>query len=86
MSGLLPNALYHVRLVATNVDGTTYGPDVTFTTQAGPVPGLPALGKSVNIAPVSGLVLIEVNGKFVPLTELGQFFSRSSTRPTARST
>jgi hypothetical protein len=72
VSGLLPNALYHVRLVATNVDGTTYGPDVTFTTQAGPVPGLPTLGKSVNIAPVSGLVLIEVNGKFVPLTELGQ--------------
>ena len=77
VSGLLPNALYHVRLVATNVDGTTYGPDVTFTTQAGPVPGLPALGKSVNIAPVSGLVLIEVNGKFVPLTELGQIPFRS---------
>ena len=27
ISGLLPNALYHVRLVATNSDGTTFGPD-----------------------------------------------------------
>ena len=72
VAGLLPNAVYHVRLVATNIDGTTYGPDVTFTTQAGPAPGLPALGKSENIAPVSGLVLIEVKGKFVPLTEISQ--------------
>ena len=77
VSGLLPNALYHVRLVATNVDGTTFGPDVTFTTQAGPAPGLPTLGKSENIAPVSGFVLIEVNGKFVPLTELSQIPSGS---------
>jgi hypothetical protein len=72
VSGLLPNALYHVRIVATNVDGTTIGPDLTFTTQAEPPPSTPTLGKSVNIAPISGLVLIEVNGKFVPLTELGQ--------------
>ncbi len=32
VSGLVPNALYHVRLVATNSAGTTFGPDVTFTT------------------------------------------------------
>ena len=27
VSGLVPNALYHVRLVATNSAGTTFGPD-----------------------------------------------------------
>ena len=30
--GLVPNALYHFRLVATNGNGTTFGPDQTFTT------------------------------------------------------
>ena len=77
VSGLLPNALYHVRLVAINSDGTTFGPDVTFITQAGPVPGLPILGKTVNISPINGLVLIEEHGKFVPLTELDQIPSGS---------
>ena len=32
---LVPNALYHVRLVATNGSGTTFGPDMTFTTSHG---------------------------------------------------
>ena len=71
-SGLLPNALYHVRLVATNSDGTTFGPDQTFTTEAAPAPGTPTLGKTVNVSPVSGFVLIKINGKFVPLTGLDQ--------------
>ena len=31
----MPNALYHVRLVATNGSGTTFGPDMTFTTSHG---------------------------------------------------
>jgi hypothetical protein len=70
--GLVPNALYHVRLVASNSDGTTFGPDVTFTTHKTPPPGSPAFGKTFNIAPVSGLVRIEVNGVFVPLTEADQ--------------
>jgi hypothetical protein len=34
-SGLVPNALYHVRLVASNSTGTTFGPDQTFRTPAG---------------------------------------------------
>jgi hypothetical protein len=72
VSGLVPNALYHVRLVATNSAGTTAGPDVTFTTLPGAPPGSPTLGQSFNIAPVSGVVLIKVNGVFVPLTELKQ--------------
>ncbi|HEY4827331.1 MAG TPA: fibronectin type III domain-containing protein [Solirubrobacteraceae bacterium] len=72
VAGLLPNALYHVRLVATNTDGTTFGPDVTFTTVAAPAPSPPTVGQTVNLAPVSGIVLIKINGKFVPLTGLDQ--------------
>jgi hypothetical protein len=69
VSGLVPNALYHVRLVATNAAGTTDGPDMTFTTQRGSVPGAPGLGKTFNVS-ATGLVLIEVNGVFIPVTEL----------------
>ena len=72
VSGLVPNALYHVRLVATNAAGTTFGSDVTFTTAKAPAPGSPTLGKSFNISLVSGLVLVKVNGHFIPLTELTQ--------------
>ena len=72
VSGLVPNALYHVRLAATNSAGTTFGPDVTFTTGKLPAPGSPALGKTVNISLVSGLVLVKIHGVFVPLTELTQ--------------
>ena len=69
VSGLVPNALYHVRLVATNPAGTTNGPDMTFRTNRGPVPGAPGLGKTFNVSS-TGLVLIEVHGVFIPLTEL----------------
>jgi len=71
VSGLVPNALYHVRLVATNSAGTTFGPDVTFTTTKAATPTQPALGKSFTGA-ATGLVLIKVNGKFVPLTQLSK--------------
>ena len=75
--GLLPNALYHVRLVATNSAGTTFGPDQTFTTEAAPAPGAPTVGRTVNVSPISGFVLIKINGKFVPLTGLDQIPSGS---------
>jgi hypothetical protein len=77
VAGLLPNAVYHVRLVATNSDGTTFGPDVTFTTEAAAAPSAPTLGKTFNVAPVSGFVLIKIHGKFVPLTGLDQIPSGS---------
>jgi hypothetical protein len=35
-TGLLPNTLYHARLVGTNADGSIYGDDVTFTTATAP--------------------------------------------------
>jgi len=72
VSGLVPNALYHVRLVATNGSGTTFGPDMTFTTSHGATPGSPTLGKTFNVSTVSGLVLVKIHGKFIPLTELTQ--------------
>jgi hypothetical protein len=72
VAGLVPNALYHARLVATNKNGSSFGPDITFTTGHGPTPGSPTLGKNFNISLVNGLVLIKIHGKFIPLTELTQ--------------
>ncbi|MGP0038731.1 MAG: hypothetical protein ACLP4R_29835 [Solirubrobacteraceae bacterium] len=57
--GLVPNALYHFRLVATNGNGTTFGPDQTFTTGTDGAPPPPVLGKSVDVTPVSGIVFIK---------------------------
>jgi Divergent InlB B-repeat domain len=72
VAGLLPNALYHVRLVATNSDGTAFGQDVTFTTALAPLPGPPTLGQTFNLKPVSGLVFVLIHGHLVPLTQLEQ--------------
>jgi hypothetical protein len=41
LAGLTPGTIYHYRVVATNKEGTTYGPDNTFTTFAPEVAGLP---------------------------------------------
>jgi hypothetical protein len=68
VSGLVPNALYHFRLVATNATGSTPGPDQTFTTSTGPPPPPPVLGRSQNVDPVSGHVFVLLGGKLVPLT------------------
>jgi 6-phosphogluconolactonase (cycloisomerase 2 family) len=75
VAGLVPNALYHVRLVATNSAGTTFGQDVTFTTALAPAPSAPIPGQTFNIAPVSGLVQIYIHGQLVPLTQLQQIHS-----------
>ena len=36
VTGLVPNAVYNVELVATNPAGTTYGPNQSFTTLTDP--------------------------------------------------
>ena len=72
VSGLVPNARYHVRVVATNSQGTAYGQDATFTTPKSPPPPPPSMGQSFNLSPVSGMVLVEAHGRLVPLTELSQ--------------
>ncbi len=68
ISGLVPNAVYHVRLVATNSAGVTLGPDQTFRTEPAPKPPPPVLGRTENAAPVSGKVFLLVGGRLVPLT------------------
>jgi hypothetical protein len=85
VSGLVPHAVYHVRLVATNSAGTIAGQDKTFMTAADPLPPAPVLGKTVNVAPVSGTVFVKLPGAgtasdhgltkgagFTPLTEARQ--------------
>jgi hypothetical protein len=69
LTGLLPNAVYHVRLVASNSAGTTIGPDQAFRTAAAAPPPPPTLGRTENAAPVSGIVFLRASsGTFVPLT------------------
>ncbi len=58
-SGLLPNATYHWRVVATNSLGTMASADQTFTTPANPPPPPPVLGKTVDVQTVSGIVLVK---------------------------
>jgi len=59
VTGLVPNAVYNVELVATNPAGTTYGPNQSFTTLTDPAPPPPVLGKSVDVTPISGVVFIK---------------------------
>ncbi len=69
LSALIPGALYHVRLVAINSAGTTFGVDETFTTPAAAAPPPPVLGKSEDVSPVTGTVFIKSpSGAYVPLT------------------
>ncbi len=85
VSGLVPNAVYHVRVVATNSTGTTQSDDQIFTTGSDPAPPPPVLGKMVDATLVSGVVLIKLPGAhtaadaalakgtgFIPLTEARQ--------------
>ncbi|MHB8695675.1 MAG: IPT/TIG domain-containing protein, partial [Solirubrobacteraceae bacterium] len=88
LSNLIPNALYHVRPVATNPAGTSTGLDQTFQTAIGAPPPPPVLGQTQNVAPVTGLVLVKLPGSaatggglrdllgkgqgFIPLTEARQ--------------
>ncbi|HEV3071726.1 MAG TPA: choice-of-anchor Q domain-containing protein [Solirubrobacteraceae bacterium] len=60
VTGLLPNVTYHVRAVATNSAGSALGPDQILQTAADPPPPPPVLGKTANVAPVSGVVYIEL--------------------------
>ena len=68
---LIPNAVYHIRLVASNSAGTTIGPDETFVTARGRRPRMPVLGVSVDLAPVRGFVLTGTP-RYTPVTEAVQ--------------
>jgi hypothetical protein len=77
VGGLAPNAVYHVRLVATNKNGQTVGTDVTFKTKSAAAPGAPTLGRTFNVAPVRGVVLVKLHGFFQPITQLRQFHNNA---------
>jgi len=75
VTGLIPNAVYHARLVATNSAGTTFGPDQTFRTRQAPQPPAPLVGATENVAPVNGKVFVLTGGRLVPLTGARQIRS-----------
>jgi hypothetical protein len=55
--GLNAGETYHYRLSATTAGGTTTGADQTLTTEAGP--GVPTIGKTANVIPVTGTVYVK---------------------------
>ena len=57
--------------MATNSAGTTVGPGHDVHDPEGAGPGAPGVGQVVH-GSATGLVLIQVNGKFVPITELSK--------------
>lgn len=69
ISGLVPNAVYHVRLFGGNSDGSVDGPDVTFMTRKDPPPPRPTLGRTETAWPVSGQLFVSAGKAFLPLTE-----------------
>jgi hypothetical protein len=71
LTNLVPNALYHARLVVTNNDGTTTSNDQTFLTPKAPAPPAPVVGQKENVAPVGTVFFLE-NGRFVKLTQARQ--------------
>jgi hypothetical protein len=60
VTGLIPHALYHVRLVASSAGGVVVGPDQTFMTSEDPPPPPPILGKTFDAVPISGQVFIKL--------------------------
>jgi hypothetical protein len=57
-SGLVPNAVYNLRLVARSSAGTVHSPNATFRTAKDPAPSLPVIGSKANLEPAAGLVLV----------------------------
>lgn len=82
ISGLVPAALYHVRVVIVNAAGTVTGPDQTFVTRTDRRPPAPVLGRYINATPLHGLVRVLIGRTFVPLTETRRL--RSGTEFDAR--
>jgi hypothetical protein len=68
VTGLVPNAVYHVRLVATNSAGTTTGPDQTFRTAA-TTAGAPVAGQAVDLTVLSGVIMVRPPGGTLSATD-----------------
>lgn len=87
VTGLVPHALYHVRVIATSAEGTTTSTGRVFTTNSLPPPPPPVIGQQANFTPVSGMVYVKPPGPthgirtdaatmkgqgFIPLTDARQ--------------
>jgi hypothetical protein len=81
-SGLVPNAIYNLRLVARSSAGTVYSPNATFRTAKDPAPRRPLIASKANLAPASGLVLIRP-GLLAPsgMSEAARLVSGPGFRP-----
>ncbi len=75
ITGLEPNTLYHVRAYASNLEGTSYGKDLTFTTSPFGVPELTtkAVTGITQTTAVSGGENVSDGGE--PITEKGVCWS-----------
>ena len=89
LAGLTPATTYHFRIEATNVSGTTFGADATFTTTGGPVvvtgppagvgPSTATLGGSVNPSGLAATYAFQ----YGPTTAYGQ---QTTAKPVAAGT
>ena len=85
LTGLVPGALYHVRLAAVNAAGTTFGRTRRSPPPRHRAPPPPVLGQSQDIKPVSGKVFIKTAaGQFIPLTGATKITDRQRDRRDSR--
>jgi hypothetical protein len=88
LTGLQPATVYHLRLVAQNPDGTTFGPDQTFITP--PSPSTPAPSPSASPPPNAftfGKALVGARGKItlpVNAPDAGRFAAKATFTVTTR--
>jgi hypothetical protein len=71
---LTPGTTYHYAVVATSSEGTTIGPDMTFTT-APPTPPSTTTGGAVNVNQTSATILGEAKTNGLPTTVAFEFGS-----------
>jgi hypothetical protein len=71
-AGLVPNAIYNLRLVAASSAGTVDSPNTTFRTAKDRAPSPPRIGATANVEPVSGLALIQPPSGHSPMASAAQ--------------
>ena len=94
--GLLPNTTYHYRLVATNIEGTTYGKDASFTTYSLTPTFSSAFGSSgtgngqfdeptgIGVNPINGVLAVsdELSNRVEEFNEAGEYIRQFGTTGT----
>ena len=75
MTGLQPGTTYYVRAYVTNVTGTSYGDELTFTTTNEPMPG-----EWVDLGLPSGLLWYSVNLGATAPEDYGDYYAWGETR------